>query len=378
MAWDCLHCGRKGNRGPAKHCGGCGAPRGEDIQFYLPKDARIVTDVDEVARAKAGPDWTCQHCSGDNLVANDYCDNCGAPRGSSRSRETRERLSREEIETPPTPEEKIPFTPEPEEVSVSRTEKIHPPDREPPLDRVGESDQKVQYIKIGAIALLILALVIGGSYLLFGTRKQSLTITGFHWSRDITIERFATLTQQGWQGEVPGDARILSQNYEIRTYRQVLDHYDTRTRQVAYQVLRRVHQTCYRDLGNGYAESYDCSYTVYDTEYRTETYQEPVYRSEPVYDWRYTYEVDRWITDHIEHSEGDDQEPAWPKFRLSEEQREGAHQERYIVVFIDGKEKEHRHEFGYEEWKRLDVGEACLGKFNNLGMLLSVDCEQQK
>jgi zinc finger protein len=65
-AWDCPHCGRKGNRGPEKYCGGCGAPRGEDVPFYLPDDAPEVVEAEKLKRAQAGPDWTCPFCEADN------------------------------------------------------------------------------------------------------------------------------------------------------------------------------------------------------------------------------------------------------------------------------------------------------------------------
>ena len=44
----CPSCGRKLNRGPEKFCGSCGAPRGQDVKFYLPEDARIVTEQEEL------------------------------------------------------------------------------------------------------------------------------------------------------------------------------------------------------------------------------------------------------------------------------------------------------------------------------------------
>ena len=86
-AWDCPHCGRKRNRGPDKFCGGCGAPRGEEVRFYLPDDAREVTDAAELARAQAGPDWICPYCEGDNPAGNAFCSGCGAPRDGAASRQ---------------------------------------------------------------------------------------------------------------------------------------------------------------------------------------------------------------------------------------------------------------------------------------------------
>ena len=53
-AWDCPACGRRRNRGPLAHCPGCGRPRGPEVRFYLPDDAREVTDQAEIEQGQAG------------------------------------------------------------------------------------------------------------------------------------------------------------------------------------------------------------------------------------------------------------------------------------------------------------------------------------
>ena len=77
--WDCTYCGHIGNLGPHKHCVNCGAGRPKDVQFYLPKDAKIVNDEDEIKRALEGPDWICDNCGSGNLNKAKFCSNCGAP-----------------------------------------------------------------------------------------------------------------------------------------------------------------------------------------------------------------------------------------------------------------------------------------------------------
>lgn len=87
-AWDCPACGRKGVPGSRKHCGGCGVVRGDDVKFYLPDEARVVTDAEEMRRAKAGPDWKCPYCAGDNPSFNAYCSGCGSPADGTEKRAT--------------------------------------------------------------------------------------------------------------------------------------------------------------------------------------------------------------------------------------------------------------------------------------------------
>ena len=41
--WDCLDCGNP-NRGLDKNCHTCGAARGRNVKFYLPQNAKVVSD----------------------------------------------------------------------------------------------------------------------------------------------------------------------------------------------------------------------------------------------------------------------------------------------------------------------------------------------
>ncbi|HEX8246476.1 MAG TPA: hypothetical protein VF541_23430, partial [Longimicrobium sp.] len=57
--WDCPSCGSEAQLGRHVYCTGCGAPRPEEVQFYLPEDAEAVTDAGQLAQANAGADWVC-------------------------------------------------------------------------------------------------------------------------------------------------------------------------------------------------------------------------------------------------------------------------------------------------------------------------------
>ena len=49
--WDCDNCDTLGNDGDSYDCSGCGAPRSEDVQFYLGDSPRLVTDEAGIAHA---------------------------------------------------------------------------------------------------------------------------------------------------------------------------------------------------------------------------------------------------------------------------------------------------------------------------------------
>jgi hypothetical protein len=60
---------------------------------------------------------------------------------------------------------------------------------------------------------------------------------------------------------------------------------------------------------------------VYRTETKTETYQEPVYRDEPIYATKYYYEIDIWQYAFSYNTSGNDKDPYWKEFELEELQR---------------------------------------------------------
>ena len=40
--WDCSSCQTKGVRGDVYQCSVCGAPRPDDVEFYLPENAEVL------------------------------------------------------------------------------------------------------------------------------------------------------------------------------------------------------------------------------------------------------------------------------------------------------------------------------------------------
>lgn len=49
-AWDCDYCDKKAIPGNLWECPGCGNPRGENVRFYLPSDAKPVQDETKVSK----------------------------------------------------------------------------------------------------------------------------------------------------------------------------------------------------------------------------------------------------------------------------------------------------------------------------------------
>ncbi|MEZ6186915.1 MAG: hypothetical protein R3F62_18125 [Planctomycetota bacterium] len=86
--WDCTSCGTRGVLGDAYSCSGCGAPRPDDVEFYLPDDAEVIEDAAGIAAASAGPDWQCAFCDRWNPATDAGCGSCAASRADSERRQT--------------------------------------------------------------------------------------------------------------------------------------------------------------------------------------------------------------------------------------------------------------------------------------------------
>lgn len=345
-AWDCPSCGRQRNRGPARHCAGCGFPRGTQVPLYLPEDAAEVTDAAELARAHSGPDWTCGYCDGDNRSGEDFCGGCGASADGAPPRAVRE---------------------------IREANPAPPPPAAPPARRKG------CLAALGGLGAVILLLILGGigaAVWWMWPSDTSLTVVGHEWKRTIQVEALRTVQEQAWEGELPADARIRSQERAVHHTNRV----QTGTRPVTRTVSERQQvgmervKVGVRDLGNGYFEDIYENRPVYRNVERQETVHEPVYREDPVYRTRYTYEVDRWQEDRVEEASGQDHQARWPEPRLSRNERLADRAERYVILFQNEKGKSFRHELAdAQRWSAFPVGLRCPARVReSTGAVLDV------
>jgi hypothetical protein len=329
-AWDCPHCGRERNRGPDKFCGGCGAPRGEEVRFYLPEDAREVTDAAELARAQAGPDWICPYCEGDNPAGNAFCSGCGAPRDGAASRQMVEH--RDDAPAP-----------------------LPPPLPQPVVSKSSGGGLK-KGCGIGCLGLLFL---VGLFWFLGRPREATLTVEGFSWERTVQVEALRTVTEEAWENELPAGARVLSRSRQVHHTNRVQVGTERRTRTVTEQVqvgTERV-KVGTRDLGNGYFEDVYEDRPIYADRSHEETYEEPVYREDPVYAVKVRYEVDKWLPARDEKAAGQNRSPGWPGARLADLERPGARKESYEVRFRDEEgEPCVLRTTNEAEWRRFEPG----------------------
>ena len=313
--WDCSSCGRKMIPGRYKHCPGCGKGRGEDVKFYIadPNDV-VASDVPE-----QGPDWMCEYCESYNPDSAKFCANCGAERSGKTYFDIQKEQEAKQ---------------QPQQMPVTRS-----------------APSRGGWIKWALIALAVLAAV----FFLGRPHDSDASVTAKSWQRQIAVEVYQWVKDSGWS--LPDGAVMQSSSREIRTYRDVFDHYETRTRQVPESYITG-YSTQYRDMGNGYFESYQVP--EYGTRYRTEEYQEKIYRQEPVYDTWYEYTEQRWEYDRTLTASGTDDAPYWPELTLAADtEREGGRDEEYRMVCTD-KDGAHSLRMTQAEWEKYKVGDNVV------------------
>ena len=219
---------------------------------------------------------------------------------------------------------------------------------------------------------MALVALIGLIAFLSWPRYRTVKPVAFHWERTIQVEDFRTVQESGWA--VPSGGRVTSQRVEVHHFNQVLDHYETRTRQVSEQVQTgtETYVSGQRDMGNGYFEDIESTRPIYETRTRTETYQEPIYRSVPVMATKYGYDIERWLKNRDERAAGDDQKPRWPDVKLKPKERNGPRQARYTVGFQDDRGQRHDRPTSEAEFLQYQKGASYRALFDAFGKLKRV------
>lgn len=345
--WDCKYCDSKRIGGSYRKCPNCGKIRDEDTIFY---GRHKYVPEQEAVTINRNPDWLCSYCESLNSDDDKVCRSCGSARTAENLDYFQNRRKQEEKQRE-------------KEREVQGEQEV----TEYFKDIVANARQKyhVNFKYFLAVVFSIFALI--GLGILFMPKDKEITIAEISWERLIEIERFQTVNESDWN--LPVGARLHYTQEEISHYEQVIDHYETRTREVAKQRISGYEEYVVgtRDLGNGYEEEIIDSRPVYETYYDTETYQEPIYRNEPVYRTRYYYEIDKWLYERTERANNHDKSPHWPELNLSSDERSGSKYEYYYIEGYDNKGKNYSYTMSQDEWKTLNIGQTVKLKVSILG-----------
>lgn len=381
--WDCTSCGKTMIRGPLTDCPGCGAPRPANVKFYLPSNARVVTDPEELKIANAGPNWTCSHCGSDNLATKEQCTECGALKGSSPSRPV---IEYGVGEAPTHGDE---YIPPPAAIPVTTVARETPvqepsPDYSRPTYRSTYQEQKPPAIQnllsgylptgmdwravvLGIAGALLLVVFL---CLLFSTTATTATVTGISWERSINVQELRNVREEGWS--LPSGANLISSYEKLYGYEQVVDHYVTKYRSEPKQVEDGTEDyICGKiDKGNGYFADKYCERPKYKTVYVDVPYNDPVYKDVPINKMYYEYTIDRWVSVGRETASGSGHSAHWPSVATGSNVRTSGAQETYWVSFKDNDTgKTHTKTYSYEDWEKFEVGATYKAKRNKLGGL---------
>lgn len=325
--WDCKYCGNKHIRGDNNDCPGCGHSRDADVKFYLDTENLVEVSAD---KKNDLVNWICSFCGSQNNASEQYCASCGASRDDANG----DYFHRNNEPTAPS-----------SSGSSAAVKKKSP-------------------LFIAAMIIIPLAIVIAviagiSSFVKWFTTpvEKQFTVTDVSWTRSIDIEEMQTRSDSGWS--LPNGARLSHTRIELRGYTQVLDHYETRTRQVSTQSITGYDEvvTGYEDLGNGQFREITTMVPQYTTVYTTETYEEPVYRSEPVYDTKYYYDIDFWEKVRSVDTSGSDKNPYWGEVVLGSRERQSEKHENYYISGI-ADEKTRRYSLSYSDWSRFNKGDT--------------------
>ena len=376
LYWDCLKCGTKKIRGDNQKCPQCGNER--EMACYEVEGEPDITDSDELAAALAGPDWTCSSCDAVNSATDSVCKDCG----SARERGNRHKVVTYEGPVPRRPETLQALEEDRSGESLPHTE-VYPPvasfvSGEPERKRRHEqfagystNPQHQRLIKPIGIVAVVIALV-ALAYLVLRPYKVDVTVSGFTWDRSVTLQKYVWVGESSLSG-FPAESRNQDKRWEV-----IGSHQEVSGSHIEYD--RQCHpeqsgESCTTtDLGNGRA-SRSCS-PNYEEVCIDVPHPVTDYRTVDDYGYRYYYEIQRWVYSRTPKAHGTDRSPYWPDFILAgdpEREKEVGRGEQYVILYLDGDDKQYARDVSYNEWKDYDARAHYLLELNGLGTILGIE-----
>lgn len=390
--WKCDYCNSI-IRGNLRNCPNCGGSISADAKYLMPDNPEVIkamksnkiytseiftdekgikSEIIDEKDYRDGPNWKCLSCGSQNWSNLDKCESCGAPRSNIdyfNDKEPEETKISENLiarsSYPRTNNEKI--KPSLTYPKASDTDYI----KEASKKKISVSDilsgiwlWVTNHVKPIVITFIFLTLVAFFIWLFWPVTREA-QVKGFSWQYTINIDQYTECHEDDWS--LPYGAKLEYTREEIHHYDQVLDHYETKTRQCS-RTVQDGYDTSYRDLGNGQVEVVQTP--RYRTEYYTETYEEPVYVSVPVYRTKYYYEIGRWLVkDHLITS-GEDRSTYWHETDLPDhvndpqygDYKTGSRIESYTIILMGSDELYYTINCNYDTWMQFELNQKITYK----------------
>ena len=349
LEWTCKRCGTR-NPGSRKICSSCGAAMEEGDRFETPPQQELITDEEELAKAKRGPDVHCPYCGARNPAGSEKCTQCGANLTDAKAREKGRVVGA--FKDKPVPDVSCPFCGTPNPANAAKCKKCGGNLTKEPADaaRAPRPSPRKGGFLIWLAGLAALAcLITVGAFFFLGSRTSDTTATvqSVRWERTIPIVQQAPVEYESWEDEIPAGAQKGS-------CEQKYHHTQPEPAPGAEEVCGTPYTV---DLGNGYAEVVqDCEYRIY-------------------YPWC-KYTVDEWKVVDTAVAQGGDLNPRWPALVLRPGQREGDDRsEVYTITFRveDGGDTYKYTVSTADKFSKFGIGSRWRLKVNTFGNVTDVE-----
>jgi hypothetical protein len=351
MLWTCPRCTTR-NPGPQKYCNGCGAPQPPDVAFEQAPEEKLLTDAEEIARAKAGPDLHCPYCNGRNPASAKFCGACGGDLAGGKAREAGKVVGayRSSPAAPvvcarcgtSNPAASLKCAQCGASLAPGATGGVQAAASATPTAK--RSARRVPVILLIVLAALCGVAALAAVLLASRTTETIGVVDTANWERSVAVEGLQAVEHEGWQDEIPSDASVGSCREEYRYTSQEPVANSAEVCGTPYTV----------DTGSGYGEVVqDCSYEVYDS--------------------LCSYTVEEWAVIDTVVSSGTYGAPAWPSISLASNERQGDARESYSVVFVtdDG-----RYTYTPEsaaEFSSFSIGSQWVLELSGFGSITGIE-----
>jgi len=341
LEWTCPNC-QSNNPGPQKTCRNCGSVQPADVTFHLPGEAKLQTDEAALKQAEVGPDVHCPYCGTRNSASAKACSQCGGDLTGAAQRVTGQVIGA--FVAGPGPQLPCPSCGNLNPASALQCLKCGSPLGRPQIPAAPAAPARrpplALWLGIGLVALagcVILFLILGRTEATAGSVNQ------VSWNRTIAIEALRTVTKQDWKDEIPANSKIGACSKKFHNSQSQPAPVATEVCGTSYVV----------DQGTGKGKVVkDCNYQVY-ADYCEYTAQE----------WQ---KVDQAVL------QGSDTNPRWPDVQLLADQRAGAKQEQYTVLFSTNKGILTFKTSDYATFAKCQIGTSWTLNVNNSNNVVSI------
>ena len=348
LQWTCPNCNGV-NPGPEKHCGNCGAPQPDNVQFEQAERQELITDEEKIAQAEAGANIHCPYCGSRNSAGAEICHKCGGDLVGGVIRETGRVVGAYKTgpvgmiacphcgEENPDMEKSCAFCGGSLVEEVVGGEQVFVPPAKP-------QSRARTWIIAGVVAVLVLAC---GAYLFFANRTNPITgiVDRAGWERSVPVEALVPVEHKGWEDEIPVEGVIGSCSQEVRSVQSEPVPNSVEVCGTPYTV----------DSGSGFAEVVqDCEYEVYAS--------------------FCTYALEEWSVVDVAVLTGSDFSPVWPEPVLQADQRVGEEwEESYTIFFRSGDEAYVYSTNDLSLFQEAQIGSEWTLNINTFGNLVSIE-----